>query len=536
MKMQYSLKIRRSLTVACLALVGLFASGCAPAGRPFTPADDPQIAFEFDAGEGGSHELVRLDDAADINGLPIHVWVEKGSSGDILSIRVTGHATEEVCAKASLALLSFLTDSPDVEGFLSFGVGELRPKRGARGFQAKARSLLAYLQGLSEQNPEYLRITETTPAPPVADSAPPPTGDAGARVAVMRYRRVEHGPAFIPVRTWRAGAPPEPLQFNVRVADLGLGFALVRRMTEDVATGPVVEQLEILRARLRHLDRVLVWKSSGHRFASHDGVGIRWGQREGAPTVADVEKSTDLLDWFVAVEHVSAIMTTLPAKVKREIDITTRRLDSAISVNRRCASALRSGRGCFGYNHAEPIKNASGVDASTFRKLLSLLDEFPVSALSGARAAVAGRIGEHEKMLDHLKRSSPARRRAIALEISIDGLLRGWPIPASDDETSSQIDALEEEAIPAAWNRLLSTIAASGGPELREEGRVAGALQRATVFYRVESLPGDRFRITPYHVVVGPYVEVWDPDRHTVTVETPLSEARDAGQAEEESR
>jgi hypothetical protein len=138
----------------------------------------------------------------------------------------------------------------------------------------------------------------------------------------------------------------------------------------------------------------------------------------------------------------------------------------------------------------------------------------------GIRGEIVEELASARQELVVARNQTSAQTRASARERVIDGLLRGWPIPVPDDQTlESKVDNLQAKNARDAWTKILGRLAGQG-IDVGDGSATAGTLNRGNVFFSVRGIGGDRYRITPTYVVSGPYLEVWDPARHTVTIES----------------
>jgi hypothetical protein len=128
---------------------------------------------------------------------------------------------------------------------------------------------------------------------------------------------------------------------------------------------------------------------------------------------------------------------------------------------------------------------------------------------------------------------------ASGRETTIDGLLRGWPLPVERDGLEKTVAKIQDDQTGRAWTGLLARLQKTRDVDLRAGGATAGLLGRGNIFFRVVEIGVDasgrrRYAVTPTYVVVGPYLEVWDSVRHTVTIETPAGNV-DLGETDQGS-
>jgi hypothetical protein len=477
-------------------------------------------AFEF---EEAPRPTASEADAVsvDIVDVPIRVWVQRDSNRQIDAIRVTGHATEEICSQASLALLNFVGDDAAVSGFLGFGVAEMRATRRPDGgaFSNAAENVVRRLQVIRADSPTYVQIMDTSPAAP-SSSTEPAINDASPTV-VVHYQPLAAGPAFIPVRSWSPGHQPEPIELPFDIAVLGPDAKLIDRLEPDINWAPIAEQIERSSDRIRRIARVHEWRLTGKPF--DDGViAFTKRQETRTPTLEEVTGASELMMRFVRkYDAMSLIGSNFNPESVAKIRTQVRNIEAAIFANRICMGQLRRGQACFSFFSAEPDPPTTPKDrafAEVLSKRLQLIDAFPPEVFAEAIADQEKNIAKLKSLLA-LNKQTPTKRLARARETTIDGLLRGWPLPVSSDSLSDDVDRVQSVTIPKVWGALFRSLAQRTGTDLTQVERTAGVLERANLFYRVREQSKGKYMLTPTYVVLGRYLEIWDPARRSVTVE-----------------
>lgn len=102
--------------------------------------------------------------------------------------------------------------------------------------------------------------------------------------------------------------------------------------------------------------------------------------------------------------------------------------------------------------------------------------------------------------------------------MALDGMLRGWPFSTGNESTAREIDDALRIGIPVLLIGMLRP-AELGGVDLSDPPRLAGVMGRSNVFYRIEVSKSGSMTVTPTYVVLGPYEEVWDPEKQRITIE-----------------
>jgi len=90
------------------------------------------------------------------------MWIFR-DHGQVRHIRVVGHANEEVCEQVSESLLMAVAD-PAVDGFLTFGVADLKPASDVVRFAQVVTPVVEDIHRLAETDlgKQYVRLHEVT--------------------------------------------------------------------------------------------------------------------------------------------------------------------------------------------------------------------------------------------------------------------------------------------------------------------------------------------------------------------------------------
>lgn len=538
-----------------LGLLCLLATGCA--GSQLRPPQDREIDFvilEGDAllGEpgpvGGRAEEMSW---SDLNSSPIHVWVYRDKPGGLIQrIRVTGHAVEQYCAEASKALIEFHQKHQIVSGFLTFGVDDSYPRGPVEPFAKEAEMLLKKLRPLSTAAPDQVVIHELVGPADATFSQPPPRIMPNGVGAVLGSQPFTSGPAFVPVRAWNGVGAAQPLRFELSLTELGLAADQLNRLASDVDLGPWVEQAELMKEEARKMELLLEAHKASSEFT--DNVWVykffinsysvsEVGPWQGA--IAQIREANSrmhkLLRKYQVLEAIEFVMNERPGpagKKKKGLSSVQREriqeIQKAIKLNETCLSRLQLRTHCTWAGENAP-EDGSFMDVALMQeedpkkraflaKLTRQLQELSATELSGRRTRALQALEQLSSSIGTIQQRRTSGALKAARERVIDGLLRGWPLPASTDEDALFSDSFTEQRMPEVWKLLLTRLEDSQGTHLREEGRMAGKLQRANVFFRVQELAPGRYEVLPMYIVGEAYAEVWDTNRHTVTIETPF--------------
>jgi len=508
------------------------ASGLTPAAgiaKPAAGVDFQQLsaeAYEFNRPAlGASSASSELQ--ANITNIPIQIWVTRSDEGAIQRIVVTGHATEAVCRQASLLLLELVSNAKVVSGYLGYGVGELYPAsdKAAQPFDQAAKELLSKLTTIDQEDPGYIELHF---AQAQAVSAATPPEEFGV-VAIVKHQSRRAGPAFIPVRRWSTDGTVAPVQLDFRNADFPEVARMVKRLGPEVATGPLAEAVDAQRDVIQRLQRLKSWKVTGKPF--NDGVVAFTEQWSfGVPAEEQLTASTELMIRFVRkYDAIALLRPTTSSRFSSEIHAQVRQIEHAIAANTICSYVGGQGRPC---NHVmaleKPPQDESG--RRTAASVSAMMKEVEEATLENFDEALAHARQNLDEMQRHLAlaRSSPHRLAAGSRETALDGALRGWPMSVGDEKLADQVDELERRDVPSAFDQLLSSYRGNSGVDLSQDGRVAGVLERTNLFYRVREVSPSQYSVTPTYVVLGDYLEVWDPNNHRVTIEVAEGDTGDA--------
>jgi hypothetical protein len=511
---------------AVLAAIGLAAWSCggdAATGGPAltaAAASNGERVQSFTLSDVSPPRVLDLPDA-NINDTPIHVWVSMPAPGEIGQIRVTGHANAEVCGKASLDLLALLSDRSNVDGFLGFGVGQLRAAKGATGYAQAASALVLELASLQKAYPEFVQLHPVT-----IDQSDgvglPPAGAEQERTAVLRFRSPAAGAAFVPLHSWSPGRAVSPVHFDVSAKELGVNEALMVQLAPNIAAAPWADAVALLRDRLDRLGRLQQFLSAGGSLQD-SAESYQVIERSGPVSVDQLEGYNELLTRYERYLDASRFLFDLPTSTKIKQETQAKEVAANRLANERCVRHVRSGTTCWRYFEVTsvlPKTENERVALLALNKGLETFERLNSGTFETLERALEGQLGRARKALTLARDQASDKAKASARETLVDGLLRGWPIPVSDDpKLEHRLEALQEDDAPGAWKTIVGDLTRQG-VDISDGVSIAGALNRGNVFFSVHAMGGDRYRVTPTYAVSGPYLEVWDPIRHTVTVES----------------
>lgn len=457
---------------------------------------------------------VEIAPDATITDGPIHIWVERTPTParDVVAIKVTGHADEEICAAVTETLYDFLADEKNVDGFLHFGVGEMHAAAGATEFQSKAQEVLKGLEVIRAKHADEVKIDDVAFHPAASDA---PAG-ATKRIAILRYRKPSDGPAFIPVRTWNPGGAVEPVAIDATLTDLGMTTAFMSKIEGNGNIAGTNRNIDAFEEQLGQVQRVRAWLSSRKS-------PVTWPQSvRPLAVVGGTPSVTNLRGWNVAFEAaamkndallvVSEDLSTLASLLAHNL---SRRLDYAMRVNEACADNRQRHVPCAEYFRTTSLAPDS-TETESLRELsknqqgLVVKETLLTAELALARAEKAD-----------LQARSGTRQGTNDRENIIDGLLRGWMIDIPDRATRYTLIDLQMNGMKDAWHRLIEKWQAHTGADVAEPNSVAGVFQRGNAFFKVQEISKGLYRVSPQYVVIGDYLEIWDAKRRIVTIEVP---------------
>ncbi len=522
------------LTTALLAAVGLAA--CSPTLKELRVADyDVSLA----------PDLPTPLPVANINYLPIHVWLYRDGDA-IVAVRVTGHATEEVCREVSILLLTTLDKVDQVAGFLSFGVGLLEPARDVAAFQAPARAVRARLEELAKDHPgkvvvhEIAGRTDAVYEHPAADAT-----SADQRIAVLGFAREEDGPFFLPLRRIKGGEAV-PLSFEVTIEQLGVDDALLKKLTLSVGLAPWQEQVDHWRMVSEAFAAVDYVRNSRQLFTDRiwrsSEIVLELPKRDAQAYRAVQESSVRLRQMITkihAIDQLYLIFESLHIPVRGiAVRAGPQRAHGAglvgqwvplLKLNDECLErwddktykcrTIVGGIVTPGFVWIEFIKDERAQE--DIDSMLDVVDEWSQEEIEAFEEESAKSLAAARADLDDARRLGlDARQARASRERLVDAMLRGWPVPA-DDLSAERVDRLLRDKIPAVWDGIIAALLEEDHVDLAHDGAVSGLLERGNVFFRVEEIENHRYRVTPYYVVSGVYLEVTDASRGLIYVDTP---------------
>lgn len=488
---------------------------------------------------------ISLEPAPDLNTSPIHVWFyRETAAGPFTRVRALGHANAAVCQQASEVLLDLQTATGDASshGFLGFGVADISIDSSNQVEQHAASDALRRISQIADASPEWVQLHEVVGAVVDALSTVLPAQRPGSVEVVGVYGNllIERGPAFVPLRTFDAGNVV-PVTFTMGAAELAPGRADRRFLTGTGLIAVLSENRRALRGQIATLRDFQNLQRQSHGLgAFRDLSAYESGPvadlRQDRSSIqaalqsaqSNIQRLTSLRDFFVAYATAEEVV---PAGVRQEarelasrmtaaIERCTRHNERVLAYRARgqrvdvCHISFIYGGGPVG----EMLDAALAISADTLNRRLRQLEV----QLQRINRAIASRTAQ-----------SSAWQRVAGAEALVDALLRGWPIPVQNRPEGARVDRMLQR-VPAVISRALASIERSRGAELNSAEGIRGLLSRSTVFFMVQQQPDGNYQVTPMYAVVGPYVELFDPVAHTITVEDPRSGATAAYLAEQQ--
>jgi hypothetical protein len=515
---------RRCSILTMVAVGSLLACGgpgarIATAAMPRVPNPEAPSVFSYDFDEPTSTEPL-FDNGVNINGTPIQIWVYHTPENEIARIRVTGHANAEVCSRASLDILELLSDRRVVGGFLTFGVAELNPLENSE-YQRKVHRLLQEATILSTDYPELIEVHDLQQEPAEAEHAAIER-EIDGRTAVLRFRHPGAGPAFIPIRTFQENKSPTPLSFVVSLADLGVSNALMNRVAPNVGSAPLVDIVNLLRERILRLDRLRQFLREGGTVVD-SAMEYQISEAGGSATLNALVESNQLLTRYERYLDATRFLTQVSPSEKVRQESVARQVAAYRRENDACMARVAVGKSCTHHFVVSPVLPKTPEEQGILEALnyrLTLLSGLSDEDFDTIRASQELELDRAKRRLDISNRQSSSERMAAAREVTIDGFLRAWPAPVPDDPLLEQeVDAVQSHLANMAWPNIIRRIGMAGF-DLADRASVAGVMARENLFFSVRHVGNGQYRVTPTYVVSGPYLEVYDPDRQTITIET----------------
>jgi hypothetical protein len=510
---------------------------------------------EFPLREDLKHRALRFTVQAasvDFNNGPINVWVYRERPGEApYRIRVTGHASQDTCRKASTALIDFTRKRNIVAGYFSYGIADLYPAGAREDFGREATSLEQFLRSLSQEAPQEVSVLELFGSGLedafVTPQAQMPDIHAGRRTSYFGEQLLLEGPAFVPVRTWDAKHGVQPLVFEVGLSDLGLDARSMEMLAGNTDSAPLVEKIELLRQSLQRMDSLMEARKAPETFRdqlwSYSLVPRYAAEGPRGNVAADIQRiqnvNADIRRILEKYRVLDAVMSTiallsgtpLPAEFIDASKQDVQQLQHHLRTNEDCIQRLRQRLRCDpflykdqqvsnAYIHVEFQPPESSDEA--LQRLFDKLEQLPESTLREARNQVEDELKEALGLLQEFRKQRGPEDMKAARSRVVDGLLRGWPVPVSDLDEARIVNAALDQKVPKFWEKWLPRLQARRGPDLREPGKAAGRLSRPNVFFRVRELKPGRYEVRPEYVVGGGYAEVWDARLGLVTIEGPF--------------
>lgn len=449
-----------------------------------------------------------LDSGVTINDAPIHVWLYR-DHGKIVDLREVGHATEEVCAAVSKDLFYAQIDT-HVTGFLQYGVADLRPRDDAG--RQKLADTFADIQTLSSQHPTWVIVTEVDGAPDVVFSRTPKVAAGRSEVTLTGVIGADRGPEFVPVRIWKPGSTPQPLEIVVTRVQLGLTPQQLDRLGGAVNVGAWSDAIAKAATELRRFEDLQAWIQDGAKI--DNAVGTVIIKRASNPTIESLNDSIAVAKRVIAAAHVVEPLVHVLASSSIKVDTRTplAGAQNALEANQWCLDHLND---CDEYVEVTlaPIKPELQQRLADLRQeALAVPTDTLERVITDARAVLT----DERAKLAAIAQKPTAR---TGRECLVDALLRGWPPSVDTDEDRSLVLATIETRIPAIWHRELDLLQRRG--IVIEDDGAGGDLVGQSVFYRVREDAAGSFHITPTYIVHGTFGERWSASHHTISMVQP---------------
>ncbi len=469
-----------------------------------------------------------------LNTSPIYVWLYTNPDGSIVRVRATGHATESICAVASKALFD-LRGRPSADGLMSFGIADMVAKRGSEAeFSRDAGATAEVLTSLSKKNPDFV-VVRSLPLPLNLDElhagVPSLDGDLERNV-FLGVRSVGTGPALVPLRKFD-GSGVSALSFTISRDDLAMPEADFERLAGDIQLAPMIDYRDRTARLIETIDDTVRLKRDASLF--NDGKWAYYLRAESMSSLTIDDKpamlgyvNQSMGDCLRKYEALGALLR-IGALNSPEQDLHMRKataeLERARTINYQCALALLEGKGCETVNFDRQSGQwvffdfASKAADKGMLQLVKEVREIPDETLEKARREATNSLVRANELIEQARIREVDNTSHYGAFTLIDGMLRGWPIPTSDQQDALKIDGYLAHQLPKVW-KLAKERLAEQGVSVEESGSVAGVLSRANVLYRVTA-EADHYRVQPLYEVTGKYAEVWNKQTQLVTIETP---------------
>lgn len=459
----------------------------------------------------------------DLNGLPIRVWAYR-NRGELAKLRVVGHASEKTCREASAELLA-LSAQPSVGGFISFGVGELAP-RNPDGLHATEEAV-AHLSELAGASPGELAVVEVEEETEdhwwvQQGQALVPNIEEGS---VSFGGQQLAGPLFAPFGVWTSSGVV-PIKFQVSRQDLGLSAADFRRLSGTIDLAPYIEAIDLIHERLEPIRALLDVASTSGAFEDHvwSFSSAHVAPLDDAEARRNNAQIEHLITKYQALKAIIGLTKVAPELFPMsEADLQEAinwkpldELEAGLAQNRSCLGHI-----CASMFAVRLLPPSESEATNVLEELLSLVGHpLVIKAVQDQRASLLRELKLAKDSLRQAQRLG-TQQRSAQRERLVDALLRGWPVPTTDQSLAARLDRILATDYPRLWQSILKRLEVEMGVRLDQEAAIGGLLLMNTTFFRVTETSSDMYSVQPYTVVFGNYLENWDAGRHLFSVSTP---------------
>lgn len=488
---------------------------------------------------------IQLNDYSDINGTPIQLWVYRNPETKIIyRLRVTGHAPEEICLQASVQVFRFM-EGTHATGYFSFGVADIVPAQQKDSeFHSKSEELVAAFENLMKTGSVsggrgkgthlidkvmVYNIYEEKTSDTEFLSSPHPAKTRD-RLAIAGSILPTKGPAFVPVRVWNDSGESTIFRFTIRPQDYGISKKTMKKLGGNASTSPIRELYNYYN---RQHSRVSRAKSLKRKLAKSEESWSYASQQVSPANTKSISKANkkiaSLVDRLTAWKGIEYLSLEFDRTLQGSLDgFATQqwlhRLQEYRKHNRQCRRALKRKQKCPYYIQIIPKEreNPTNIPVNkvtmTDKLFVKAAGMFSASEYKRATARLSRKAEHWKEVLGKTKvRNAQGQSRVV------DSLLRGWPMPASNQRMAATLDELLNEKMPYIWANILKKQKDKGINLLQDTAKVSGLLNRPNIFFRVKQASAGLFEVTPYYVITHQYIEIWDPIRNLIFVETPYS-------------
>ncbi len=492
-----------------------------------------------------------LDAPGDLNQSPIRVWVIREERG-VSRIYIVGHAELKCCMRVSSLVAGFEKSLPTINRWSSFGWGifEAQKPEEVEVLTAAFQELLS-IRGNSDCAGQ-LSIMESRNDFIVESS----------QDVLIQAKRVYEAARqnSRPVLAWVDFEKSHPMILPVLIEDkethdLNMltiplnydDFVMPPEMGQLMSASGIAEYIADLLERRRRFVLAAGLRDLLKRQAENPPMGVRSSKasirlnyRDEA-VVADIEvarKNTeDLLPWLERREDLVEFLVGLENAEMQPVELARIRRDVAmarkiIRVNKRALAELnRLPRLPPKIVSSSRRQEKPHVIGSSDPEGLTQIEAYTdVRALRDPDADFYKEVGRYLEFmrLEELIRETDAElvaARSLAdhppenyVPMTIDAVLRGWPLPIADEGKAEWVDAWVERHQPLIWAKMHEVLRAMGADSTGGWSSM-GVFHSSDVIFRVTH---DRklIYVTPYFMISSSFFIVAEPSRRLVRYET----------------